>query len=889
MLKSVTALSAVAIAAAIASPAYACPKGTALSVRHLDKSAVPCTGGDPVAGETKTRDAADAATTRLKQQLNRDLLSYEVKSTAITVGGDGAKLFKGTPWGKAITSLPMAGAIYDITTAHVKTYLDKRNKASFSSSVGKIYGDYLTQNPAAYSTGDDDLSGFVAYLGDKLSWEQYGVVGKQVDAQLIAEVKSLHAELGQLREEMRRTQPAPAQTPTVTTVVVVPSDDAKAELAKIRADFDSAITGAAGATARDIDILRAYVAAGAAERKELAGQVAAIQSTVEGHSRQIAANTVQIQQNSAAIEGLQSDMTRFSLLQEQTATLAAENSVRLDTVSAVLFDNVDPRSQLQLLRSGALGVSDAERKQLEKTVEANIAKQETAELLNNFELGTQIAGKALELGVKAGLSPEDAKRGSQLLAVAEVGIGIARVYAGDISGLMGVFSGASSLFGGGGPDPAQQAIAQQFAIVNAKLDALADQVEGVSQQIDALGKWSVDAHREVMQQLSVLEGLGKSSNDKLDYLISVAQTTTPSQCQVIGGSSYRDYLAAFAAAGDVAAIARLNELDSAAADTMRCVRIFDDASNPYSLPYIHHHGADALVTAYPAILAKGFALGSDSRLAGIERCPSARLLDPTAILYLGRTRLAIDPALYLWTASGIKEPGFFTAAENKTLHNRAIAKLKAWENMADCAIAQQSLVHGGVLYGEPILNSLQSALVGAGDPPAARARFARDMIASDFSYLRINLATRIVHTEFRDSPVAWARLRELENLCAAPGSDTAAPLKALNDLIRRQRFRVAALPKPYNQGCSLAVRVDGRADGTAFSGLLNLAPAALVAAGQPLYPEDVDALLGLKVELASRRSEYELSLVLAGDPDAEAYLASWMGPATEGGNRAASD
>jgi len=867
MLRTVSALCVLAIAAGSAAPTLACSKGVALPVRHLETGGTPCAGGDLVAGEKKAQDATDRATEELRQRLNRDLYAYEVRNFAITAGGDGAKLFKTSPWGKAITRLPVAGAVYDIATGHVKTYLEKRNASAFDSSVGTIYADYLAQYPTAYSTGGDDLTGFVTYLGGKLSWEQYGVVGKQIDAQLIDEVKALHTALARIRAE-RRGQPESRPQTSL-------SDAAKAEIARIRQDVDTALTSAAADTAHDIDILRTYVAQAATERQALAGQLGGIRQQVDAQAAQIAANTAQLQLNSGAIDAIQSDMVRFSLLQERTASLTADNAVRLDTVSAVLFDNADAKSQLRLLRSGAMGVTAEEQQRLEKVVEANIAQRETIEMLDDLSLGVEVAGKALELGVKAGLSPEDARRGSQLLSVVQIGIGIGRVYAGDMTGLVGVLGGASDLFGGGGPDPAQQAIMQQFAIVNAKLDHLSDQVEGVSQQVDALARWSVEAHHDVMQQLSVLEGLGRSSNDKLDYLIQVAQSSTPAECQVIGGQSYRDYLKNLATAVDVAALARLNEIDSAAASTLGCARRFDDAANPYSFPYVHYHGAAELVTHYPTILSKSFALGSDSRLSHVMGCSAARLLDPTAILWLGRTRIAVDPLLYLSTTSGVREPSFFTASENRSRHNGSINKLTMWEAMADCAIAQQSLITGGTLFEEPILNSLQAALVGTGEPQAARARFARDMVNSDFAHLRINLATRIIHTEFRDHATAWGILRDLENRCAAPGTDTVDTVKSLNGLVRRQRFAFVAVAKPYNQGCSVAIRVGGKADGTPFEALLNVAPAPIVAQGRAIYPEEVDALVALKVELARRRSEYELSRVLAGDPDAEAYLAKW--------------
>lgn len=861
--------------------AQECATGVAFPIRHLTSESERCPGnGDPKIGKDKTIAAQTVAERELSERLNRELFAFKLNNVTLGFAKAGLDLGGSLPVVKQLSDTPIWGGVAQIARRHAEDYFKDSIDASLDTSIKRIFADFLLRNPTELEAEQGAaMQRFVGYLGKKLTWERYGEVGKALDQHLLREVEGLNTQLSSLREEVRAHRAAMTPgAPNVAMVVDGAPIDLEASFSEIRGQFNNALSTAATQTVRDVEILHAYQKQAVAHHAALVVQVNEVRAEVDAQAEQIAKNTAKIDQQGASIAALSATMLDFSVEQEQTAVLAADNALRIDALSAVLFDNVDAKSQLALIQSKAIQLDENQRTKIETALKAKVAQQEQIDTLNKMSRGIEMGQQALQIGVRAGLSPQDAERGAKLLAVAEVGIGIARIYAGDMSGILSVANGAGTLFGKSGePDPAHAQIMQQFAVVNAKLDALKIQVAGVSKQIDALATWSVKSHETVMYQLSVIEGLGRSTNYKIDYLTRTAQTSSTPECRALGGRNGDDYLFAVGDATTVATLRRLNELNTAAPDMGRCLRSYENAPSPLDLPFGHNDDGDALSEGYPKLIARSYVTGSVARIDQIAECRGAVLINPVALLKLGRARAEMDSLLYLTTNSGIQSAAFFNAQEHSRLHRTAIASISRWERAIDCAIAQQSLMAGGAVFGEPLLNVFQNALAGPSTLWPEQVRFSRQVMKQNLPYIRLNLATRILFTEFSNNAPALNLLAKIEAVCASTTPASPEDLAALNAFIRNQRFTIIAPNKPLAQGCTLALRLIGSplsAGEPVFEELLNIAPASIVGSNRMLYPDEIDGLIAVKANLARLNAEYVLSEKLSGDIDAQAFINS---------------
>ena len=769
--------------------------------------------GDPEEGRKKTYDESVKRESALKNRFDAATSSYRNRNFI------GRRILDivdiGESFGIDRNSIPVASGMYKIFKRNLISSQSERNISLFNAKMGNVYSQWVLVNYADNpNTHDLAFESFVAYATKNLTWEEYGAIGKDVDlhlTRLLVEQKDQiltnGVEIAQLRSEMTRDQAQAAKSLDSFKTEVQNSFDL------VRAEFNKDLLNASKQSAADINLLADMAREANTERQRIVTTAERLADEVETNSKlifknaeNIKANTQGVRQNAIDIQSLQEGLSQIDAEQRKTALLASDNAAKIDTIGAILFDSADAAGQVALVESGVYELDD------EDAVASLYQKAESQKTLSQIDSATNVNNafkNATVIASRLGMSDEDTKRAQDLSTVVDVGLSIARIYAGDITGVLGAVDGLTTLFGGAEeePDPLQQQMAAYFAEVNAKLDELKEDVAEIDRKIEELQEWNLKAHSEVMDQLAILEGISRSNKSRLGYTLQILQSASNVDCRSLGGNIAKQYLETFSTNESYEELKSSYETLPVSKEIINCINSLTrpDPSSVYTgMGFLHDRDIDKVAESYQNWTEKLFSVGKKSVLFRDQDCRDSRLLDPNLVHLVGQTLLTIDPILYLdTTSSGPLNPRQISSQEHKQKHQEAIIRLSNWAQVIQCSLGQMSLTSGGLFYEEPVLNVLQGAISGYGTSSNERLLFSDQLLEGSYNYLHLNLSSRLIITEFGYNSAGLNVLDDYQNKCASGVSYKKIDLSKLNDKIKNQTFQFVLSKNNEQEGCRI--------------------------------------------------------------------------------------
>ena len=826
-------------------------EGVAIPVRHM-VSQGECEPARPQMDELElVKVQIDKGNAATREYIHRTVGDYESRSEAIRTADERIDIARGLPGWKAIPLLDeYVGVVKDRLTDRARQV----NRDTYHDRLRSIYARALVENPELRDRPFARAE-LLEEVARRVAPEDYAAVGAIAQAEMSKELGEIEGDLEVLRKAL------------------VPQIRGLEQQGKTLKEIQDRLTDAEG-EALDLDQGLNMMKEDLAQLRETMGELDAnvgvavrvqeevikrerqIMQTVEEHQARVAENERTIRSNRHEMTRLRKlgktnagVILQLSALQSETSALASENAQRLDAVSAVLYKNVDAAGKLELLRSGAHTVPDQEKTE---------AMLESSAQISKFETAVSVGEGVVDAAVALGLDPEDAQRAREGLAAVQLGLGLARLYIGDYTAIASVAQSAGQLFGGSSePDPFQSAVMAQFDHLNKRLDVLFERVDTLGVRMDTLLARQTRYQVALLDEIAFLDARIDFVDAKLDYLIERWKEQGNPNCLPLGGSEADLLLRRLSDADSMSEIIHLHEREPLVRRIRDCLFTFLTAAELGDQAFLHYTGADELTKRYDEVLNQRAALGPRPAIERIASgtCRDDRLYDPVAAMLLAELALEMDPILYFEGGDArLTTPSEMTTPDHQFRQGAMSERYKKLGEVIACTMAQQSLISGGSLYGEPILNYVKAAVTEAGIP-AHHQDYARNVLRSEFSILHVNLAGLLLRARFMSTWSLYDDLEQAEKATERPE----ALLHRLNLALTDRELELTWYPE-----FGLALMVRATLNGEIVERALPVPPAARVRMGKPIYLGVVDRLASLYSHVVERQHSYDLSLHFSG-------------------------
>lgn len=862
---------------ALAGTVTSCATNVALPLARFSEGVEACSR-PPSLAEAQTR-AAIATTQTLEQRqaaFEQGLYRYRGVSLAARFATAGVRVFTDSPlWQLTPQTSVLVSLAEDYATDHLEGFANDQLEEYLTQNIDA----YLVENPGLGSLEDaENLNAFARYLSTKVDTERFGPVTQEIDAFLIRQVAANRADLEAARAETRAELDAmQGDIARLEAFQVRAASEQTAAVAALRKEFESVTISTLSEIRGDLDAaVRAQeVLTGAQTR--MTRDLRAVRDRVDAQQTQIASNTQRIGELETAVSDLSAaqaqiatDVTRLTEAQRDTAERLEQNEYRVDVVAAVLWERSDPETRLRLLDEGAVRVSPEEAAELREALQDEIvearATQERAALaarLANAGEAIQYGQRAVALAARNGLSQEDAQKANKIMSYAQVAIGLGRLYSGDPNGLGNIMGGLEGLSGSSGQSAEMSAIQQGFRQINQRLDVLIEQNVQLSKDIEDFRTWSAEAHLETQRQFARLERLTQTNQQSLDYIQTIVAQADPPTCRQMAGASRYALAEAVRESPNFGELRERWQGNPVAGPVIRCLVEVTNSVDPTSFGFVHETSRTVLLDAFPRIRERRRTMMLSPTFDGT--CPTATLLSDDKVLVIAQAALDFDTLVYGYQHQDQALGNFpeFSTGRHRDGHRTTLQMYDQVATLLDCAMAQQAVLHGGQ-EGDPVLNLVQAAGVGSGQPSMAQRVFAADLMRADLPTLRRNLAVRILSTEFRNDPEALTLIGQAQEACGkGPSSGL---IETLNGRIRTQRFEFVETPFHLDERCSLQIRFTLREadNGQDQAVTLTFPDAASLKQGALVMPPTFDALVQLRLAVENQRNAYTISNALLG-------------------------
>jgi hypothetical protein len=259
--------------------------------------------------------------------------------------------------------------------------------------------------------------------------------------------------------------------------------------------------------AHAIDIATNISVAALARADGTAADVKTIQKDLAATSAKLAAFQQEVNDHltkvTARLEGLEEATRDAANKLNELRTDVRDNTAAIQTLAQISYSGWTTSQKLQAVQGGLFPDLGDQKAKLIASLQAD---QKREALIANAQDAAQDFGNLATIARNIGLPNDTVKALQQAQSVS---IGIAKFASGDY---LGALSTATSLVGLGAPDAAaerhaamMQYLAQQFAVINQKLDKIIDLQIRTLTAIDALAKEQQEFRREVLGQLDRIE------------------------------------------------------------------------------------------------------------------------------------------------------------------------------------------------------------------------------------------------------------------------------------------------------------------------------------------------------------------------------------------------
>lgn len=273
--------------------------------------------------------------------------------------------------------------------------------------------------------------------------------------------------------------------------------------------------------------------------KELGISIAELTKNQEEIYRTLDNVQKRVEINEKRISGLEKEMLQvkddINLLkskQEEHDKLLAQNTFQIDILSGYAFQNLNTTQKINALEKGHFdNIFKDNEKQILIGELKEIKTKETiisvSSDIENYSKG--IYGGLVNAGVLKGKAAQNV---GKLISAVSIVTGIARVYAGDISGLMSIVSGIGGLSSKPTPSPEMQMLTQMFEVMNQRFENIDKHLDRIETKLDTLTSITLNMYKTMMLSFQYTG----SELERINWKINILNTKATALL-------YRDYQA----------------------------------------------------------------------------------------------------------------------------------------------------------------------------------------------------------------------------------------------------------------------------------------------------------------------------------------------------------
>ncbi|WP_281631500.1 hypothetical protein [Flavobacterium luteolum] len=431
---------------------------------------------------------------RLKYEKSKSRLQSQANS--IKIGTESAVEFINLVPAAPIITSPLKEWIYqdldNFKSNKEENFAKKFNNAILDSFEANTKKTLQTDNGLTFDASLDDFKNEIQVFKNSLKMEDYQIIAPKVDEVILGFIKNNRKEYEDRFNSLKNENQA--QWKNLESDIGSKLKDLESKTI----EFDRLVLEKVKENAV---ALQKYSEGVTQKFQQQQSDIDAMRKEIKENGEKIESNKAEIEKITGKIGKIESDIQKLNQLAFENKQLISENTFKIDVIADVLYDNVNTSGKMKLLDLRYKNDQSNSSYQKEKQRLENIQTIEDIK----YQLAT--GREVLTLASNLGLSDKDYKEASKILAVGEVIAGGAMAYytGNPVAGLQAV-NGAFALFGGGPkPNPEFDAIMQQFAIVNKKLDQINDKLDALSKNLTEFRNLTIDLHQENQKRFDIIE------------------------------------------------------------------------------------------------------------------------------------------------------------------------------------------------------------------------------------------------------------------------------------------------------------------------------------------------------------------------------------------------
>lgn len=232
---------------------------------------------------------------------------------------------------------------------------------------------------------------------------------------------------------------------------------------------------------------------------ELAENQMAIFKTLDNIQERVKANEVKIAALEKDMVRFKDDIVQLRAVQEEHSKLIAQNAFQIDILSGYTFQNLNTTQKINALEKGHFDniFKATEKQKLLEELKDIKTKETIISVSSDIEnYSKAVYGGLVNTGIIKG---QAAKNVGKFIDAVSFLTGIARVYAGDISGLTSIVSGLGGLFGGEPkPSPEMQMLSQMYEVMNQRFDRIDQHLGIIETKLDTLASITINMYKTMV-------------------------------------------------------------------------------------------------------------------------------------------------------------------------------------------------------------------------------------------------------------------------------------------------------------------------------------------------------------------------------------------------------
>lgn len=789
---------------------------------------------------------------------------------------------------------PIIEGLFDFTKNEWLEYANDGDKQQFQGAVERTFseytGSYLKNHPTA-STKEISEHFSVFVKSDLIKADDYSLVGKKIDAYVLDYIVANEEKFKQLEDQVK-AQASTGNTQPNTENIIKVSTEAKKDMEQAVRNVEKANWGKVISYQKSFENFQ----------KKVTNDLSKVYDDMENMQKEVTDNKVRIEKNTQDISKIKSDisviktdvqlvkanMDRINQLQVENRSLINENLYKTNVIASVLYNNVDTKSQLQLIRTGVVKVKDSTKE---------VTRLERMQRIATADRYIKIAGESVQLAENLGLDPKDAERMNKILGGLAVVTKLSYAYAsGDVlAGLEGV-NMAFSVFGSSKPKPNPEfvAIMEQFKIVNQKLDVINSKIDSLSHKLNTIIQLELDLHAETMEQLSEVQSRLIDIEQKTEYIIEILTGNTITGINDDYINEYRNRLKN---CGSLDELRGHWNFDEKLPTLLKALFRHTQDTVIQNKPYLHFNAKNSTLdiqtklykplldvvekyrlnnpdystTFLPSAIYLPKYAGQANRLYNefktstgtqpgkLYIAPSdlKTFLNAAGVTRLAELLLVFEPYLYYGSGSDFKTmpaSDFFTGNNDNiiTKNNRSRQRFSNLLHFCNISLIQQNILNGG-----PNIEVFYQFLTQ--NMPVDAETHANILLALKETnyFFKSNLSTYILHNAIASNKALFSRFQELYNNAEkiTPADER---LQTLNSFLNLQYMKLVPdeqqkfvfnLQLPGQPVIKLPVQVP-----------------QIILNNEMIYPSDVYGLYDTRLKLINRLIEYDFMKSIEGDP-----------------------